>query len=310
MAIHIYREENAFGRCICADNGKVLVKGTLDLGPRIIWLSLSGGENLFFNDPEKGFFEASAEMADFYGEGARWNIYGGSRLWTAPEHMVYTYFPDNAPVSVEEEPDGFTLIPPPQPENGIQLMIRLRLAPDEARIRVEYGIKNIGERPLSLAPWAISAMDAGGFAFFPHNTRNTDPYPNRLLTLWQASRADDSRFWWGEEFVGVRHQAQGRTFKLGYNNESGLLCWIHPGKRAAFVKKYHHRKGGFYPDAGCSTELFTCDRFTEVESLGLLQTVQPGQIVSHLEEWRVLPFAGQLPQTEGELSALWQELIR
>ena len=46
-------------------------------------------------------------------------------------------------------------------------------------------------------------------------------------------------------------------------------------------------EGGNYPDGGCSFETYTCKNFLEMESLGELATVAPGESVDHVEHWEL-----------------------
>ena len=42
-----------------------------------------------------------------------------------------------------------------------------------------------------------------------------------------------------------------------------------------------------YPDFGSSVELYTCDRFSEIETLSPLTEIAPGNEVFHKEIWRL-----------------------
>ena len=43
--------------------------------------------------------------------------------------------------------------------------------------------------------------------------------------------------------------------------------------------------GAEYPDYGSNNETYTTRNYMEVESLGSLHTLQPGDTVEHVEEW-------------------------
>src|SRR4051812_20025572 len=63
-------------------------------GPRILHYALIGERNVFAS-----ISPASQARETPFGDA--WHIYGGHRLWHAPEDPVRTYWPDNEPVSVE-----------------------------------------------------------------------------------------------------------------------------------------------------------------------------------------------------------------
>ena len=52
-----------------------------------------------------------------------------------------------------------------------------------------------------------------------------------------------------------------------------------------FVKRYHADPSKAYPDFGASYETFTNEGFLELETLGPLEEVAPGEILEHVEHW-------------------------
>jgi len=42
-----------------------------------------------------------------------------------------------------------------------------------------------------------------------------------------------------------------------------------------------------YPDNGCNFELYMCSRFMELESLGVMTHILPGECASHTETWHL-----------------------
>jgi hypothetical protein len=54
-----------------------------------------------------------------------------------------------------------------------------------------------------------------------------------------------------------------------------------------FVKRFEPLAGARFPDGGCNAESYCNDRFFELESLGPLTTLKPGESVYHNETWEV-----------------------
>jgi hypothetical protein len=77
--------------CVRMTNGIVDLIATTDVGPRIIRFGFVGERNEF-----KEFPELLGKTG-----GRQWRVYGGHRLWHAPEHKTRTYFPDNFPIQYE-----------------------------------------------------------------------------------------------------------------------------------------------------------------------------------------------------------------
>ena len=55
--------------------------------------------------------------------------------------------------------------------------------------------------------------------------------------------------------------------------------------------------GARYPDFGCNFEVFTNPDFLELETLGPLVELQPGEVVEHVEHWWLF---GDVPSGENE----------
>jgi hypothetical protein len=118
------------------------------------------------------------------------------------------------------------------------------------------------------------------------NVNRTDIFePDLILSLWPHSRLNDPRVHWGEKFIAVKQDVWERPFKFGFNNAHGWAAYRNEGN--VFVKSYTHNTMGTYPDGGASCEIYVCDRFAELETLGELKKVHPGNTISHLETWNL-----------------------
>src|SRR5947209_4532487 len=113
-------------------NGSIELVVTADVGPRVIRFGFVNGQNLMKNyDKLLGLTGGDA-----------WRIYGGHRLWHAPEVAPRTYAPDNDPV--EHHWDGRTLRLAQKVEalTGIQKEIEITLDMDSDRVRLKHRLIN------------------------------------------------------------------------------------------------------------------------------------------------------------------------
>jgi hypothetical protein len=78
-------------------------------------------------------------------------------------------------------------------------------------------------------------------------------------------------------------------------------------RNALFVKKIEHIEGGKYPDCGCNFETFTNGEMLEIESLSPLRTLEPGESVSHTEQWHLLDVTAQPGSLKERALAEWIE---
>jgi hypothetical protein len=251
---------------------------TADVGPRVIRCSLVGGENLF-----KEYDEMLGKTG-----GDEWRIYGGHRLWLAPEQKPRTYYPDNAPVTVEEH-GGYVRFTPPLETTGIQKEIDVGIDAREARAEIVHRITNATVWAVELAPWALSVMAQNGKAIVPLPPRGShDAFllPTNTLTLWAYTDMTDPRWTWGAQHVMLRQDPDAAgPQKIGAMVSDGWAAYAKDNQ--LFVKTFAFDCCGRYPDMGCSVETFTNADMIELETLGPLATIAPGGSIEHVEHWHL-----------------------
>ncbi len=279
--------------CCRVSNEIVDVIATLDVGPRIIRFGFVGEANEF------------KEYADTLGKigGDEWRIYGGHRLWHAPEALPRSYAPDNAPIRFETFADGFKLIQPIERMTGIAKEIELHLTPNAAQARVIHRLTNHNLWAVELAPWALSVMAPGGKGIIPLPWRGSHPAdlpPANRLVLWHYTDMSDSRWTWGNQYILLRQDATAsRPQKLGVSVPNGWCAYARAGH--LFLKRVAFQSESLYPDLGCSVEMFTNADMLELETLGPLTRLEPGMTTEHIEEWylfRDVP----MPMTDSDIN--------
>lgn len=250
-----------------------------EAGPRLVRLFLAGSdENLL------------ADAFDFtiptpYGDYA---FLGGHRLWHAPEIPPRTYVPDLTGLVIEEFPGGVRLLHPAEAQTGIAKMLAVRLVPDRAALTLEHELRNEGPWPVELAPWALTQLPLGGTAILPLPSGPVDPagvLANRHLALWSYTSLDDPRLCLKDPAILIRARAARPPVKVGYANPLGWLAYWRAG--VLFVKRFAFQPGADYPDFDSNAESYCDDRFIELESLGPLTRLEPGQSTHHTETWEL-----------------------
>lgn len=281
-----------WANCARLSNGMVDLVVTLDVGPRMIRFGFCGGPNVFYED--------AAALGKTGGD--EWRLYGGHRLWHAPERDGRTNTSDNRPVACEAL-DGFVRVTQPaEPQTGIQKELEVRLLPGEARAHVIHRLRNAGVWAVELAPWALSVMAGGGTAIIPLPPRGTHPenlLPTGGLALWPYADMSDPRWVWGRQFILLR-QRGGPPQKIGSAGAPGWLAYANTG--LLFVKTFCVLPGAVYPDMGSAAEVFTNADLLELESLGPLARLEPGAAVEHVEEWALFDGVAA-PQNDADVLA-------
>jgi len=259
---------------------------TLDVGPRVICYRALDGFNVMKNYDE---------MMGATGE-AEWQIRGGLRFWIAPEDLTRTYFPDNRPVAFTQVgPNRVRFTPPPESEYGIQKEMTIGLAETGSKVSVNLRVTNIGPLETVLAPWAPTVMAPGGVEIIPqpphrnhpgHPSRAKSPAdfaPTQELILWPYFDFTDSRWTLGSRYLFLRQDAKKGPTKIGLAHRMGWVAYLNQGN--LFVKHIGYEEGATYPDMGTSYQTFTNEDMLEMETVGILTRLAPGQSAELSESW-------------------------
>lgn len=274
----VAHEEGEFNGLAChwLANDRLRLAVTTGCGPRIVFCGLDGGRNLLAETPD-------VTLESPYGP---LRLLGGHRLWYGPEIVERTYWPDDQPVRLVRYPDGERYLAAPD-HFGIVKELTVMLDPTEARVTLSHLLRNTGDGPIELAPWALTMVPLGGVTLLPQPYGSVDPrglLPNRFLTLWPYSDPTDPRLVWGNRIILVRGQPAPPN-KLGYRNAHGWMAhWL---DGTLLVKAFPPHLDSAHPDNGCNAECYLNETFMEVESLGPLVTLEPGQAATHEEVWHL-----------------------
>jgi hypothetical protein len=269
---------------------------------------LVGGKNLFHEDPE---------LLGNIGPSDKWVNYGGHRVWFAPEVFPLTYCPDNSTIEkAEYEDDELVLTAPIEPASGIQKELRIELGPgNSGAVKVTHVLTNQNQWPIELAPWALSVVAEGGRVIIPQEPyaghgENNNFLPVRPLILWSFTDMSDSRWTWGKELIQLKSDpAKDNPQKLGVFNTLGWGAYISQGGDV-FVKilEVDDFAPDEYPDYGSTFETFTKGAFQELETLGPLELLEPGDSAEHIEYWYAAN-VGELPSDDAGLAAALAPIV-
>jgi len=251
---------------------------TLDVGPRIIRYAFLNDLNVLKEFPE----QLGGQYEDI------WTPRGGHRFWISPEDD-YSYDIDNSPVTYQKIAANHVIIRH-QPDilNGWQKEIEVKLDLKTPRATVKHRIRNISDRELDkpIAAWALTIMAPGGRAIIP--TPRPGPHttyllPNRNLILWPYTEIHDTRFSFGPANFQIRQDDTRGPLKIGTLTRCKWIAY--QNGNAVFAKSTPIECGGQYPDMGSNIEVFTDTQILELETLGPLKKLQPGETLEHIEKW-------------------------
>jgi hypothetical protein len=276
-------------------NDFVTVEYLATAGPRLVRLFLHTA-------PAAGNLLAEAPGVHWSTPYGDYHTRGGHRLWHAPEAMPRTYVPDDAGLEACATPEGVALYQPVEAATGLSKCLSVRLHPQQAALTLNHRIGNHGLWPVELSPWAITQMPLGGLVILPQPTPPCEHalLPDRHLVAWPYTRWTDPRLELRDDYCLLHAAAALPPCKLGYFNSHGWAGYLRAG--ALFVKRFQPRPGRPHPDLGCNVETYCNDEYVELETLGPLSRLEPGQVAIHVETWELYAPV-EAPEDPAELQA-------
>lgn len=272
-----WRKKSFGKRALCYEitlnHMKMIVSA--DVGPRILFFGFKDGENVLFHDTEENI--SIGEM----------KLYGGHRFWISPE-TKNTYAIDNIPCKVIENKDSISFIafdPVTEMEKNLTILDK------NGRFLVRHILTNKGKLLYSGAIWALTCIPPKkGIIFFPWG--NKGDWKLKKIVYWQR--------WAGEATTNIKSSQfvpeedlfliypSGETGKVGTTGYEGFVGVT--TDNYTFIKKFNFIDGAIYPDDNCAIQVYTSERFCELETLSPMYTLLPNVEYIHDEEWILLPY--------------------
>ncbi len=290
--------------CVRLSNSDAEVVVTAAVGPRIIRYGLLGGPNAFHVLPE-----TRGQTG-----GEDWLPYGGHRLWHAPEVKPRSYHPDTGAYGPPRmEGNTLRLTSPIESTTGIGKEMRVTLAPAGSAVKVDHVLTNHNVWPITLSAWALSIVANGGRVVLPQEpfvSHDDELVPARPVVLWKFTDMADPRWRWGTKYLTLHQTGEaGNPQKVGVYNAQGWAA--HLMNTQAFITRIPVAPGGaaVLPDMGSNYETYTDGPFQELETLGPLTLLEPGESVTHTEYW-FLAKTGPIADNDAALDAGLLPLVR
>ncbi|HEY6567933.1 MAG TPA: hypothetical protein VI341_10495 [Actinomycetota bacterium] len=258
-------------RSVRIDGAASTIEVATAFGPRIVGLHIDG-RNLFAT--------STGHLAR--PDGRPYRLRGGHRLWVGPEIPEVTYQPDDQPCTVRTTDDGVRV---QGPTDGVGVAKALEITPTSEGWIVDHTLENRGRAPITVAPWAITQLRPGGRFTLTFSPSGEGLQADRSLVLWPYADPTDPRLSVTAEAVIVEAPPAGSPCKVGVACSRGLGRYELEGMR--LEKRISLDRAAPYVDLGAAIQVYVCDRFCELETLGPLSEIPVGGSVVHREAWSV-----------------------
>ncbi|WP_370325330.1 hypothetical protein [Euzebya sp.] len=261
-------------------------------GPRVVsLLDLDGQELMASLDPPVAVGPTTGPQA---------HLRGGHRLWPAPEVPAVTYACDDAVGRVVRTGRGAVAV-----DDGTPVRRRLEVATDGDVVRLEHTITNTGSDPLPVAPWALTQLRPGGVVHLPVGDTPADEHglqASGAILTWPYTRLADPRIALTDGVVVI--DATGMApdappIKLGVDGSIPWAAYV-VGDTVLIVHGPTRSPTAAYVDLGATVQSYACGRFVELEVLGPLVVLEPGESTALPVRWTVHP---RPPGTGADLAA-------
>jgi hypothetical protein len=244
------------------------------IGPRIMSLRLAGRENLLYED-----------ITDF--RVGDWCLYGGHRFTTGPESAA-SYLPDNEPCQSTAAKE--LLLIRQHRSGGLRRCMEIDFDTERSAFVIRHRLENAGATRWQGAPWSITCVLPAGNVIIPTQDQDWRVWAPPGKNYAPACSPQWRR---GQNYLAV--DPNGTVGKIGLCSQEGWIAWRGSGTAFVISGPSFDAKAK-YPDGGCNVELYTCQHYLELETLGPLTTLEPGQSLSHEELWRIGPLQCMLAQ--------------
>lgn len=204
---------------------------------------------------------------------------GGHRLWHAPEAFPRTYVPE-VPPHITATSSQISIVAPTEAPTGVQKELSVSVMGEQ--LQVVHRLFNRGLWPIRLSAWALTQLPLGGEISLPLS-RGAGLLPDRRVVFWPYTDVRDERLDLCNDAIRLRAQP-GPPLKVGAFSSVGWIAYTRAGLR---LTRSFTPVAGDYPDLGCNVETYCNDAFVELEVLGPLTTVEPGDGLEWVEHWDV-----------------------
>ena len=262
---------------------------------RVMQLRLAGGR-------EGTFWENRALDGQLHNAVSdQWMNFGGDKCWPAPqsawgEQQDRDWPPpmafDSRPMETAAGEFGLVLRSAVDEDYGVKVVRHVELEPDRPVMRIRTEFRKIHGDAVRVGVWTITQMREPEriSILLPAMSKFADGYI-RLMESAPAQLKIDGRL-----LSFVRHPSA--HVKIG--TEASNLVWVGTN---SLVRIEVERRPGEYPAGGCVTEVYTNPgalSYVELETLGPLTTLRPGDWIELTTVYTVLPRSTGDPEEEAQ----------
>ncbi len=262
--------------CLSISNSFIEVIITKKCGPFILSFKEFEKENILYN---------CSELKLNTPENKTYTLYGGHRLWLAPETFEITYSSDEIPLEITK---GLTqtLIAQSRKKQPFIKSIKIELSKTE--VLIQHGILNNTINELACACWTITMLKAGGLAKIPMKNNYADKdrlQASKQINLWGYTDLSSGNIVFEKNEISVYANLSDDHLKIGTPDSTGKLSYLL--KDQLFVKGFDANYDSSF-DRNSKCEIYCCKDYLELEAISQKYILQSGESAIFSEKWQLL----------------------
>ena len=260
---------------------------SLDFGPRICALSIAGQESLLLWPEDTKQYARQVESRD-----ESWYLRGGHRVWLArgmADESEETYFPDNQPATYEIENNSVMVWGAIDPVNRVQRGIRVSVI-DKQRFTIDNIAKNHSDMLFSAGIWALSCTLPGPGSKYYVPLGDGSSFDTATITLFKEWAGHGQKIFADDQFTVnddcmVLHPG-GKENKRMVLSAASCLALNDTQRDCAFIMATDFEPQATYPaNANVAMYIGEDNFMVEMETMGALACLKPGQELCHQQRW-------------------------
>lgn len=180
---------------------------------------------------------------------------------------------------------------------GLQFKRDITLYKGTSRVKVVMTMYNKGQQSMTHGIWDITQSlcsnndlaDLENFWVYFQRYQQSTLGGNKGFVQYENAATGAAAQWIPDAAPGNIMGAQFKKLrgKIGADCRAGWICFNDRYDAYAYVKTFNYQNGKSYPDSGASVQVYTYPNMNmlEVEVLGPLSTIAPGDSVTLEENW-------------------------
>lgn len=277
------------------DNGKCEMVIVPQVG-RVMSFSLSGSQNLLWNNPELAGQTVPRDDNT-------WHNFGGDKVWPTQQDwwIKYTtrngwpppYSFDGAAQTAERIKGGVRMTSPPSPEFGTKTVREFVMDADRPLVHVRQWFTKSEGKPVTMSLWTVTQVRTPDFAILPIGG------PTDLKTLGPVV---PDRLKTGNGIVSLRNDPSASQ-KIGAVASTRTDSdWVAGVFGREMLVESRQRRDGTYPDGNCQAEVYTAPAkdgsYVELEMLSPMTELTAGKTLRDDAVWQIVSLAEAHPTIE------------